>query len=174
MQPLPQFQLHHDVRAPQVDARSFRQGWRVHTRLDGLLDDRLIEPCHWQAACTYRTAWDRTLAVPGAWAAWAASRTSGGTGDAHSRLAALVRIQGVLRWVEEAMEAREVTLCRLCVVEDRSWRSIGGLLHISHHTARRWAASAIVVLAARMEAPRVGPSRSPHVLRSNNLAGCAQ
>lgn len=151
MRPTAQYDQHHDTAPPKVDASSFRQGWVVHTRLDGLLDDQLITPGQWQAACTYRGAWDRTLALPGAWAAFAGSRSPGGTGDPHSHLTALVGLQALLRRVEEGMGPQHTALCRLCVVEDRSWRSIGGLLHVSHHTARRRAAVAVAALAKWVE-----------------------
>jgi hypothetical protein len=170
-QPLAQYQLHHEVRPPQVDAKVFRQGWQVRTRLDSLLADRLIDHEQWQAARTYRTAWERVLALPGA---WAGTRGPGGSGDAHGRMTGLVGVLAVLRRAERSMGPHSTLLCRLCVVEDRSWRGIGDRLGVCHHTARTWAAAAVVVLASVMEAPRVAPSRSQPVPPSNNLADSSQ
>jgi hypothetical protein len=33
-----------DIEAPQVDGLAFRPGWRIQSRLDGLLADGLIRP----------------------------------------------------------------------------------------------------------------------------------
>ncbi|HYM25288.1 MAG TPA: hypothetical protein VEU08_18855, partial [Vicinamibacterales bacterium] len=52
------YRQHHDVEAPRVDTRAFRQGWRVVTRLDGLLAAGLIAPGVWQAGAEYRAAWE--------------------------------------------------------------------------------------------------------------------
>jgi hypothetical protein len=41
--PTPIYRQHHDVAAPQVDDRAFRQGWRVSTRLDGLYETGRID-----------------------------------------------------------------------------------------------------------------------------------
>src|SRR5262249_54017831 len=48
--PTPQFRQHHNVEAPQVDSTAFRQGWRVTTRLDALLEAGRIDKEQWEAA----------------------------------------------------------------------------------------------------------------------------
>jgi hypothetical protein len=38
---------------------AFRQGWRMHTRLDALFVDRRITAAEWQATIVYRTTYER-------------------------------------------------------------------------------------------------------------------
>jgi hypothetical protein len=49
-QPTPAYRRHHDVEAPQVDSTAFRQGWRVCSRLDSLLEAGRIDREAWDAA----------------------------------------------------------------------------------------------------------------------------
>jgi hypothetical protein len=57
--PTGEFLRRHDVEAPRVDATAFRQGWRMHTRLDALFVDRRITAAEWQATIEYRTTYER-------------------------------------------------------------------------------------------------------------------
>lgn len=59
--PTPLYRQHHDVTAPRVDSTSFRQGWRVASRLDGLLEAGRIDREQWDAACIWRR-WAETMA----------------------------------------------------------------------------------------------------------------
>jgi hypothetical protein len=59
-QPTPAFRQHHDVAAPQVDSTAFRQGWRVASRLDQLLEAGRIGREAWDAAHTWRR-WAETV-----------------------------------------------------------------------------------------------------------------
>jgi hypothetical protein len=52
------YRQHHDVEAPHVDDRHFRQAWRVLTRLDGLLADKASTAAEWHAAADFRELWD--------------------------------------------------------------------------------------------------------------------
>jgi hypothetical protein len=62
--PTSQFTRHHDVAPPQVDGRAFRQGWRVTTRLDGLLETGRIDREAWNCACEWRR-WAETVMPSG-------------------------------------------------------------------------------------------------------------
>jgi hypothetical protein len=37
MRPTAEFEQHHDIEEPRIDAAEFRQAWRVNPRLDRLL-----------------------------------------------------------------------------------------------------------------------------------------
>ena len=101
---------------PRVDRSSFRQGWRVRTRLDGLLADRSIGPGVWQAAVEYRDAWARVSGDRSS--ALGAGRISGGR-DAHDRQIAVVDTLAELAVVERRIEpARVEPLCFACAVND--------------------------------------------------------
>jgi hypothetical protein len=130
-------QHHHDIEAPRVDARAFRQGWRVTTRLDALLDDGRITPGEWQAASEYRAAHDAmTSAGHGA-----GSSTAGGGRDA--RLDRTARI----RAVNAAIGPEAAALCHACAVLDLSWRALGARLGVRDVTAMGRAVDALRALA---------------------------
>jgi hypothetical protein len=136
------YRQHHDVEAPRVDTRAFRQGWRVVTRLDGLLAAGLIAPGVWQAAAEYRAAWDalqRTSTGGG-------SSLRDGYGAGAGRAGALDRAACV-RAAEVAIGPRATTLCRACAVEDLSWRSLGLRLGVRDVTAQAWTVHALIALA---------------------------
>lgn len=149
------------IEPPRVDASSFRQGWRVRTRLDALLAAGKIAPAVWQAAVEYRDAWARVLAgsggVPG-------NRITGGA-DMHDRQIALLGALAVLTAIERRIGAHRTALCVACVVEDRSWPAIGRLFGCSNHTAETWTIEALRALAAawatRQEGGRDGSTEPP-------------
>ena len=142
-QPTPEFRQHHDIEAPRVDAASFRQGWRVRTRLDALLGDGRITPEVWQAAVEYRDAWARVWASRGG---ELGHRISGGT-DVHQRQIARLGAMTALTSVETAIGPLRTGLVVACVVEDLSWPAIGRLCGRSHHTAQAWTVQALRRLA---------------------------
>src|SRR4249919_1151308 len=126
-QPSDAYRQHHDVEAPRVDWRAFRQGWRVRSRLDGLLDDGRITPGEWQAASEYRDAWDalrRTTRGGGS-----GIRVAGYGGDRNSRAAAIDRAARI-RAAETAIGPEAAALCYACAVEDLSWRTLGARLGV--------------------------------------------
>lgn len=129
---------------PRVDAVSFRQGWRVRTRLDALLASRRITSGHWQAAVEYRDAWGRVLAAGGSPGGY---RVSGGT-DPNHRILGLLATVTRLREVHAAIGADFATLCFACAVEDRSWASIAAACRRNPETERDRAVRALRALAS--------------------------
>lgn len=151
-QPSAAFRRHHDVEAPAVDARSFRQGWRVASRLDALHRDGRITAGQWQAAVEFRAAWERVLRVTGG-TPELGTRVSGSAGGAGvDRLAAVADTITKLREIEAAIGRLAFDLCLACVVEDAAWVTLGKLLHRDRETARDYAAAAIRLLAPAWEA----------------------
>jgi len=132
------------IEAPRVDAASFRQGWRVRTRLDGLLASGRIAGDEWQAAVEYRDAYARIWAGRGG--DLAGVRTSGGA-DLHDRQIALVGTQALLDAVERHIGPCATGFCVACIVLDLSWSEIGRRCGRSYHTAEAWTADAIRALA---------------------------
>ena len=161
VQPSDDYRRHHDVTAPRIDRSSFRQGWRVRTRLDGLLADRSIGPGVWQAAVEYRDAWARVSGDRSS--ALGAGRISGGR-DAHDRQIAVVDTLAELAVVERRIGRLASALCFACAVNDLSWPEIGRRCGRGNHTARTWTAHALRALAGawatrRRETFPVGLSR---------------
>ena len=141
VQPSSHYRQHHDVEAPRVDAREFRQGWRVSARLHGLLVDGLINDEAWQAAIDFRRDWDRAYGVGlGASGNLLPSQRSVNAGqflhhrvDATSRLELLRRVIGGERyWLVEQ-----------CAVHDLAWVAIAMRLRVTDKTARTRTALAI-------------------------------
>ena len=152
------------IEPPRVDASTFRQGWRVQTRLDTLLADRRITPGQWQAAVEYRDAWARVLGAGGG--SPGGFRVTGGA-DRHHRLLALLDTIARLRAVEAAIGDLAARLCFACAVEDRSWASTAATWGRNPETLRDWTAQAVRALArAWAGAPRgpVAVSSSPGTL----------
>jgi hypothetical protein len=144
------------IEPPRVDARAFRQGWRVRTRLGVLFDDNFIPHSVYQAACEYRDCCLRLSASP---PGPGIERTSGGA-DPHDRLIGLIDAASKVRAADRALGPDLVKLVRAVVVLDRSWRDLGRWLGIDRETARRAAVLALHALAAawgatgQPEAPR--------------------
>jgi hypothetical protein len=143
--PTPQFTRHHEVTAPQVDSTAFRQGWRVATRLDGLLEAGRINREAWDCAREWRRwaetitpsrvqQWDNPVDMP------AASARDAGM---LWRIAAATK----LRKASEALGALRVKLLEASVLHDLSWRTIASQLRCSDKTALDRVAEAVTALA---------------------------
>jgi hypothetical protein len=161
-QPTPQFQQHHDVERPQVNSTAFRQGWRVRTRLDGLLEAGRIDREAWDAACMWRRWVERTGSLPAQ--AWDVRvDRSLVPNDA----AALARVQTAakLRGVADALGPLRNRLLEFAIRDDRSWRQIGDRLGIDGKAAQAWVANAIITLAAFLAGKPVPdpPQRRPRI-----------
>jgi hypothetical protein len=130
------------IDAPRIDALAFRQGWRVVTRLDGLLAAGLIAPGVWQAGAEYRAAWEalRRTSTGGG------SSLRDGSGAGAGRIGALDRAARI-RAAESAISPGHAALCHACCVEDLSWRSLGVRLGVRDVTAQAWTAHALIALA---------------------------
>ncbi len=142
--PTPEFRHHHDVTAPQVDSTAFRQGWRVTTRLDALLDAGRIDREAWEAAQQWRR-WAEVV-TPFRAQAW----------DVHVDVSVvptdagmLLRVNAAakLRQVADALGPLRVKLLESVVVKDLSWLELARLLRVSDKTAQGFAVEALEALA---------------------------
>jgi hypothetical protein len=141
------YRQHHDVEAPRVDDRHFRQAWRVLTRLDGLLADRAITAAEWHAAADYRELWDRVSRA--ALIRSPIGRASIGSAGHHAfdiSLAGELDALARLREVRSVLGAWPCTLLYLSVVRDQSWAALGRHYHCDPKTARAWVIAAIKAL----------------------------
>ena len=153
------------IEPPRIDATAFRAGWRITTRLDGLLADGSITRDQWQAASEYRDAWD------------ALRRTSGGMGSISLGLAShgdgrasrLDRI-GRIRAAERSIGPMHTALCRACVVEDASWHALGQRLGVRNVTARAWTIDAVRALATAWRDGWTAPGPLNHSRRPHDAA----
>jgi hypothetical protein len=136
------------ITLPDMDGVALRPFWRVETRLDALLADRMIDrPAH-DAACKLRADWHKAAAVAGS--AWQSERLGGASGQDHHG-AALGRTEAVkrLRSVQRRLGTVLFELVRMVVVEDASWAALGERFGVSPKTVKRWAADAINALPVR-------------------------
>ena len=131
------YRQHHDVEAPRVDDRHFRQAWRVLTRLDGLLADKAITAAEWHAAADYRELWDRFSRA--ALIRSPIGRASMGTAGYH---AFDIPLAGELDALARLREVRRVLgdwPCTLLYLAGRQYRC-------DPKTARAWVIAAIKAL----------------------------
>ena len=154
--PSREFRRHHDVEAPQVDERAFRQGWRVRTRLDQLLADERISRSEWQAAIEFRAAWGAAIEITRA-------GMIGVQGGGSPDNAMLTRLDAVerLRLVEAAIGGFAASLCRACIAHDLAWAAIGRQCGRNPETVRDWTVLAIRAMAGAWGAPGRRKGRSP-------------
>jgi hypothetical protein len=153
--PTPQFTCHHDVAAPQVDNQAFRQGWRVCSRLDGLLESGCIDRDAWSAANDWRK-WAETITPYGAQRYEARVDTSATPDD----YAMLRRVDAAtqLRAAANALGDLRARLLEAAVLHDVSWGDLGRSLRVSDKTARRRTIEAIEALADWRSGRAVAPA----------------
>jgi hypothetical protein len=143
-QPSLHYRQHYEtVRPPRIDQRTFRQGWTVMTRLDGLLRDKAISAGIYEAAMQFRRDYETGLlrrrmglmALPG--------EPSNDDGHEVRRIDALGRLrQTVIR-----LGAFDARLVEQCVVHDAAWETTGRQLGVTRKTARAWTVAALHRLA---------------------------
>jgi hypothetical protein len=121
------------IEAPRVDARVFRQGWLVRTRLDALFADGHIDADIWQAAREYRHCVERSSPL----ASGLRLERSSGESDAHARQWKLSKAARRVREVEAWLGPDCTRFCRSLVVEDCSWRKLGRETGCDRESARR-------------------------------------
>jgi len=159
--PVPAFLQHVEgVEEPRVDATAFRQGWRITSRLDGLLAAGFITRSVWQSATDYRDAWDASVALSAP-----RSRSGGSTGSATSTsreraiIATLAKLDR-LAWVERRLDPVALWLVIACVVEDRSWHAIGLALGCRNVTAELRTARALIEMSRLWLDPHASRGKS--------------
>jgi hypothetical protein len=153
MEPTRAYRQHHDVTAPRVDATAFRQGWRVETRLFGLLTAGLITAATYEAGNRYRDDAEVVLAR-GSSGGLGGSPGGSGDGDGLSwRLDAL----GRLRAAQAALGTFRALLVTRCAVADASWVAMARECGTTDKTVRRWTIAALEALpgAIPVRAPRL-------------------
>jgi DNA-directed RNA polymerase specialized sigma24 family protein len=133
-----------DLEAPRVDATVFRQGWRIVTRLDGLLADGAISLAAWSAAVVFRQTWELAMTLPQRGPPLMVQRGSGTPGGA-----ALTRLDAVsrLRRMADALGPFHCRLLQAHVVQDLSWSEMARQHHVDRMTVRRWTIRALDRLA---------------------------
>jgi hypothetical protein len=163
--PTPQFVRHHDVVPPQIDTHTFRPGWRVTTRLDGLLEAGRIDREQWDAACTWRR-WAETV-TPSRVQPW---EIRVDTPAVPNETGVLLRVQtsGKLRAAAEALGPLRIKLLEWVVARDFAWREIGRFMRVSDKTARDRAVEALTALADWHAGRTVAPAP---VIRFRNEPG---
>jgi hypothetical protein len=131
------------IEPPRVDAATFRQGWRIRTRLDALHVAGLISAGEWQTGHDFRAACDRVRGV-GERAAPDIRAGGGGRPDgAHSAMLSMVRTQSRLNAVEAQLGPLFSRLCVWCCVHDVSWAHLGRVVHVDPKTARSYTVMAL-------------------------------
>jgi hypothetical protein len=163
--PTPQFQQHHQVQPPRIDAGAFRPGWLVMARVDSLLERGLID----------REAWDAAHE----WRRWAETVHPSPTTRLETRVdistvprdAGMLHRLGVatrLRECAEAIGPLRTKILEALIVHDRSWSELARLLQVSDKTAMARAAEAVAALADW----RAGRSvASPPAIKFRNQPG---
>lgn len=145
MKPTTELNQHHTLEPPAVDARNFRQTWRVTSRLDALLRDKRISPNDHAAACAYRNAWERIAAAP--LSSFQMQPHSTALGDPHNRQINALYAMTTIRNLSLAIGAFPAALCHACIVNDLPWTEIARRTHRNRETVRDWTAGAIHQLA---------------------------
>jgi hypothetical protein len=138
-EPSDHYQQHHDVSAPRVDRHTFRQGWRVLSRLEGLLIDGAIDEATYAAAVRFRRDWETGLEQRGASLMSFHSGGASQTDRATARLGAL----GRLRRVAESLGALDCKLVQQCVILDQRWTETARQHGVTDKTARQWTIAAL-------------------------------
>ena len=164
--PTREFRRQHDVEAPRVDERAFRQGWRVRTRLDQLLADDRISRSEWQAAVEYRAAWgsarELTAVVgPGT------LRVQGNAVDGDAATICRLEAAMKLRVVEAAIGTFAASLARCCVVHDMTWAATARHCQRNPETIRDWTVFAIRALARAWDVPQRRQRKARPIGRAN-------
>lgn len=163
--PTAEFERHHAVTPPKVDAQAFRQGWRVATRLDALLEAGRIDREAWDAAQDWR-CWFETV-TPFRAQAWDV-RVDVSTVPTDAGMLYRVAAMAKLRAVADALGPLRVKLLELVVVKDLSWLELARVLRVSDKTAVGFAVEALEALADHLGGRVVA---APPVLRFRNEPG---
>lgn len=150
MKPPTELNQHHIVDPPAIDARNFRQAWRVTSRLDALLRDKRISPADHDAACAYRAAWERITA--GHLSSFQLQPHSTTQADHHNRQLNALNAWTTIRNLNQTIGAFAASLCHACIVDDLPWTKTARLTQRNRETVRDWTATAIHALADAWEA----------------------
>ena len=128
---------------PRVDARVFRQGWRIRTRLDALHIAGLISAGEWQTGHDFRAAYDRVRGVGERGAPDIRAGGSGRPDGAHGAMLSAIAAAARLREVDAQLGPLFSLLCVQCCVHDVAWAHLGRVVHVDPKTARSYAVMAL-------------------------------
>jgi hypothetical protein len=141
--PLPHYQQHHRVEPPRIDAREFRPGWRVKTRLAALFENDKIS----REAFVAGMAWKGWVEQVGhvRVQSWAARISRGLVLKIPSsrQLDSACSLQDAAR----ALGQKRVNLLMSAIVDDLTWVELGRRLRVQRQTAVKWAVEAVEALA---------------------------
>jgi|SRR5580692_4052144 hypothetical protein len=141
-QPSDAYRQHHDVAAPRIDAKSFRQGWRIVTRLDVLFDEGAIDGATYEAGAAFGRDWEVGLNQRSPLMSFGRRGGAPGSG-AIDRLKVLAR----LRRIAAALGPFDTRLLQECIILDQPWTVTGREHGVADTTARRWTIAALGRLA---------------------------
>jgi hypothetical protein len=130
------------VAAP--DANAFRQGWRLISRLNGVLESGRIDRGQWDAACLWRRWYDAI--TPSRVQPW---EIRVDTPTVPNDTGALLRVQaaGKLRAAAAELGPLRIKLLEWAVGKDFAWAEIARFMRVSDKTARDHTVEAIAALA---------------------------
>jgi hypothetical protein len=131
--PSAHFRQHHAVDEPSVDSASFRTAWRVRTRLDQLLIDRIITPHEWFVAVRLRTMLELVAIRQGLRAARTEFLPSGKPNGTTS-----VQASRYCRDIADRFGAVCSGILVACLVDDLSWAELGRRIGTDPRTAKAW------------------------------------
>jgi hypothetical protein len=152
MRPTLSYAQHYEtLRAPQIDARAFRQGWQVTTRLEALFRDGAISAAAYEAGHQFRRDFEIGLLRRRSPIARLPGELDGSERES-TRIVALGRLRGAIGFLGSFQAA----LVEACAVHDRSWEAIGRELSVTRKTALSWTAAALGRLAGFSAAPSRG------------------
>ena len=141
--PLPHFRAHHDVLAPQIDAKRLQPAWRVHSRLAGLFEANLITTEECDAAAVWGRWAERTdRSITSKWEL----RVDGGGTPCGEPTVRRLNAAGALRRCAEALGQDRVVLLQACIIMDTPWQHLARRLGMSRDAARLRVVEAIVAL----------------------------
>ena len=164
-QPTAAFRRHHDVVEPQVDQHSFRQGWRVSTRLDSLLESNRISREQWGFGHEW-LRWAETV-TPYRAQSWDA-RVDVSTVPNDAGMLIRTKAATRLRETAAALGELRVRILEAVLVKDMPWTQLGTLLRLSDKAARDWAVETLEALADHCAGRPVAP---PPGFRFRNQPG---
>jgi hypothetical protein len=146
MQPTAELARHHEIEAPRIDGREFRQAWRIATRLDRLRRETAISELEYFCAVAVRLLTERSAGdAHDAWPLIGARQHYRGA-FAGPSLTVLDAIAALKR-IRRRIGGSAFDLVVACAVDDFSWARVGRQLNIDPKTARTRTIAAIKALA---------------------------
>ena len=142
------YRQHGEIEAPLIDARHFRPGWRVRSRLDRLfVVDKAISARAYRAGVEFRDLAERAEAGAHPRSFGIGIGRSLGYTDSTDGVQRRIEAQARLQEIALRLGAIPFALLDLAIVKNLAWAAIGRGLDVDPKTARAWAIAAINALA---------------------------